>query len=1823
MSTRAARGHSLFVLFLLVMLAPAFGQDTRRIETMPDSDYYGFDLRTERDVSLDQCKAQCLGDPSCRAFTYNSSAEWCFLKSDFNQLNPFPGAVAGKVVAATGERDLGAPKELAFVPPYVTDDARRFRGETLSKANAGGAGLVSLVSAAENAMAGNDPRAAMLNYQNALAILPDDTAIWTGLAAAANAVVPNSGESSYYFQRTATGAAVNGYLLSRTASDRANALNQLAAGLEKRNLFRPAITAYEESLALVSSPEIQALYADLKRRKGFRVTEHSVDSDSATPRVCVQFSEDLVKSGVDYGQFVSVDNLQNVAVDKGERELCVAGLEHGGRYRIVIRQGLPAAIGEVIGEPVALDIYVRDRSPSIRFTGDNFVLPESVRRGIPVVSVNTEAAKIALYRVGERSLSRLLSESQFLRQLDSYEMDRIADDLGEPVFEGMLEIAPERNKEVVTSFPVDEAVPDRKPGIYVMTAVPENDRRDSWETRATQWFVVSDIGLATFAGEDGLNVFARSLDSAAPIGGLTLDLVARNNEILGTATTGADGRARFDAGLTRGDNAMAPAVLMARGEGDDFVFLDMTRAGFDLSDRGVEGRPSPGALDVYSWTERGIYRAGETVHAAALVRNPAADAVDDLPLTFIFQRPDGVEDRRMVSTGAELGGHAVDLALPETAMRGTWTMRIHTDPKKPALSEKFFLVEDFVPDRIEFDLAAEPDEIALGETATVTVDGRYLYGAPAAGLALEGQMVISRTREWERFPGYVFGLEDEEDVEDVRIDLSDLPRTGDDGQASFPVEVTRLPSTTQLLVSDISVRMVETGGRAVERSVDLGIRSQTNALGLKAEFEGNSVPEGSIANFRAIAVDPDGERVDLAGLEWSLVKINRNYQWYRDGNSWRYEPVISTSLVDEGTVDTSSTAEPQISAAVDWGRYRLEIATEDPTGPATSIEFSAGWYVAASSTETPDALEIALDKESYAVGDTARLKITPRFAGEVLVTAGAENLLSAVTATVPAEGATIDVPVTEDFGAGTYLTATLFRPGEAAETRMPMRAIGVKWLTVDPGPRKLAIDLELPAKTEPRQPLTIPVSVGGLAAGEEAYVTVAAVDVGILNLTRYETPDPDGWYFGQRMLGLEMRDLYGRLIDGSPGIAGRLRTGGDGGGMAPSGKAPTEKLLAFFSGIVRVDEQGRASVTFDIPQFNGTARVMAVAWSRSGVGHAEQDVIIRDPVVLTASMPRFMAPGDQSRLLLEIANTDGPAGEYTVSVETGPELLAATGGLPAALDLPAGARETVSVALTADRPGNGEISVRLAHASGLTIERSLALPVRPGVMPVTTRRTVTLAADGGALRIDSELFAASLPEGASVTVNVSRSTAFDIPAMLMTLDRYPYGCAEQTTSRALPLLYVSELARTAGLEEDPSIRGRVEGAIERVLSYQASSGAFGLWGPGSGDLWLDAYVTDFLTRAREQQYEVPAPAMDQALRNLQNSLAYDVDIRSRGDEIAYALYVLARNRKAAAGDLRYYVDTQLEEFSTPLARAQLAASLGLYGDAQRAEKAFASAYALARTTPGGYGAYGNYGGKLRDGAAMLALAAETRPEPQLVPTMVSYVSEVKNGARWTSTQDEAWLLLAARALQGASDDIRLGINGAAHEGPFSKRFTGDEIAASPFGIVNRGGDPVDAVLTVVAAPEQPLPAGGDGFSIERSYYHLDGTPASISEAQQNERYVVVIKVRELNDWPSRILVNDLLPSGFEIDNPRIVGSAELANFGWLGQTDAVHTEFRDDRFIAAFDRGQGGDRDYTLAYVVRAVTPGVFVHPAASVEDMYRPGLSARTASGFMEVTAQ
>jgi uncharacterized protein YfaS (alpha-2-macroglobulin family) len=476
------------------------------------------------------------------------------------------------------------------------------------------------------------------------------------------------------------------------------------------------------------------------------------------------------------------------------------------------------------------------------------------------------------------------------------------------------------------------------------------------------------------------------------------------------------------------------------------------------------------------------------------------------------------------------------------------------------------------------------------------------------------------------------------------------------------------------------------------------------------------------------------------------------------------------------------------------------------------------------------------------------------------------------------------------------------------------------------------------------------------------------------------------------------------------------------------------------------------------------------------------------------------------------------------------------------------------------------------------------------------------------------MFADLVPGTGAVSLSIGSLASFDAAGLLAALDRYPFRCSEQITSRSLPLLYLSDLAKDSPIAADPATDQKLREAIETLLTRQDSNGSFGLWSVGGDDVWLDSYVTDFLTRARERKL---------ALDRLRNTVANTTDVsKNGGTDLAYALYVLARNGAAPIGDLRYIADAKLDALSTPIAKAQVAAALAMAGDRTRAERVFAAALeALAPASKPDVIGREDYGSSLRDAAALVALASEGGAPRATVQAAVQRVEAARTTLGPTSTQEDAWLLLAASALAKDGGKVSLDVGGTAMQRALYRTIKSGDLK-EPLRITNTGEDQVQAVVTVTGAPTTPEPAAEKGFKIERKTYTLAGDPVDAKEVKQNTRMVVVLKITESQPQFGRVVLADYLPAGFEIDNPHLVSSGDTGTLDWISDAaDPVNTEFRDDRFTAAFERKADDAPVFTVAYVVRAVAPGKYVRPQAVVEDMYRPDRYGRTATESVEVT--
>lgn len=1829
MQNDAHRPFAALIVGLGLMLAGmAAAQDLipeRRFVLSQDADFPGGDIATIFDTTLEACERACATNQSCTAFTFNTNKGACFPKSAPGASVFFPGAYSGSLITADAaiiERAKGRRTELPFVPDWDVQAAFA-QADGMGNAHISNAFTPEEhLQAALDAEAGGNPELAS-RFTGAAINITDAPETWADYARLLLLAGQPDGDAQRGYRERAYNAAINAYLRAETPALRHSILVTMGAALEGLDRGRDTVQALRLAQALQPRDDTGVLLDAAIGKYGFRIADNEVQSDSARPRVCANFTEDLFRTGVDYASFVQVNEVGLTVEAVGSRQICVEGVLHGRRYTFTFREGLPAADGQVLVKSIPIAAYVRDRSPGVRFPGRAYMLPRLGGASIPVETVNTVKLDLTLFSVTDRNLLRAMQNAYFASPMQEYQEGAFTGEVGEKLWEGTTEVGQEVNRDVTTRLPMDGALNGLPAGIYALkAAVPGVD--PYVVGAAWQWFVVSDLGLTTMSGVDGLHVFVRSLGTAAAKEGVTVELLNRANAVLGTAVTDALGYANFAPGLTRGTGGAAPAMVVVRegaseggateggateGGADDLAFLSLTDPEFDLSDRGVEGREPAPPVDVFLTTDRGAYRAGETVYATALARDAQAAAVPGLPLTAVLMRPDGVEYARLLAPDGGAGGHVFALPIAGSAPRGIWRLEVLADLDAAPLATETFLVEDFLPERIDFDLALADGALRLGDVPDLTVSARYLFGAPGADLAIEGEVLLRAATGLAAYPGYVFGRHDA--PFDARLEvLGGGARTNANGVAVVPVALPVVEDPGRPLEARLTVRVAEGSGRPVERQITKLLTPSLAMIGVKPLFDG-VVGEGDEARFSLIGVGPDAGPAPMK-VTWELTRIDTNYQWYQSFGNWNWEPVVSRTRVADGVADLGA-APVEIAGAVTWGEYELVVERSDGAPAATSTTFHAGWYAPADVTATPDTLELSLDKPAYKAGDTATLRIVPRAAGTALITV-LSNRLVAMQAVEVTEGENIiTLPVTDEWGAGVYVTASVLRPMDVAAGRNPARALGLTHAGVDPGTRALTATIETAPEAAPRGPMEVAVRVNGVEAGDTAFVTIAAVDVGILNLTGFDAPDPSDHYFGQRKLGVGIRDLYGRLIDGLKGAEGVVRSGGDAGAQARlHSPPPTEELVAYFSGPVQVGADGLARASFDLPAFNGTVRVMAVVWSGKGVGQATADVLVRDPVVVTASLPRFLSPGDESRILLEIVHATGPSGRMGMDISAAGLTL---GDVPSGFDLAEKGKVVFAVPVKALAVGLFSIEVALTTPDGKQLTKTLQVPVQVNDPEIARTTRLTLAV-GQSFSFDQSVFAGMILGTGTATMAIGPIARLNAPGLLASLDRYPYGCTEQIASKAMPLIYFDDVAQAMQLKGADDIRARVEQAVSEVLTNQSAGGGFGLWGPGSGDFWLDAYVTDFLSRAKSRGFTVPDLAFRQALDNLRNQVNYQADFDSGGEGLAYALMVLAREGAAAVGDLRYYADVKGDAFATPIAQAQLGAALASYGDHVRADAMFRRAGARMDALAGPEVEQvfrADYGTNFRDAAAVLTLAVEAGSDAIDREALTNRIAGTGGNL---STQEATWALLAANALIDRPGVEGITIDGVAATGPLVRVL---DAATAPMLVAN--GSATDTMLTVstYGVPSEPEPAGGNGYAITRSYYTLAGEAATLDGLTVGARLVTVLEVTPFGRGEARLMVSDPLPAGFEIDNPNLITGGALANLAWLNlESEVAHSEFRQDRFLTALDRF--GNEPFRLAYIVRAVSPGTFHHPAASVEDMYRPDLRGRSDAGRITI---
>ena len=1586
----------------------------------------------------------------------------------------------------------------------------------------------------------------------------------------------------------------------------------------------------------------EPIKAQAAKVEGFALVGAYPDQHDGDLAIALEFSRPLVSSQ-DFDALLVVKDA-NGAVVKGSWVLDDKGLvlrfpsvEAAKDYEVTLKAGLSAADGTRLGKDDTRRVHTGELDPAVGFASQGSVLPARESRGLPVVSINVPEVDVEFLRVSEKQLPKFFAEYQRGGRRGSWDLDSEYGDstplgkLAEPVYLNRFVLGGKPNERVLTYLPIQDIRELQDPGLYF--AVMKRTGKFAGEFE-TAFFTVSDIGLHTRAYKDKLFVHTASLQDGSATGSVELKVLDARGEAVLAGKTDGNGNALLNYTLDAGH------VLVAT-RGKDVSMLPFNQPALDLSEFAVAGREQAW-FDVFAWSGRDLYRPGETVRISALLRDndgrpvPAPKQGGGQPVFLRLKQPDGKVFRETRLQPGAQGYFSFEQAIPTEAPTGRWQVEFRTDPaSKEAVQGMTLRIEEFLPERMKLDLDAAQPVLKPGEALKLKATAAYLYGAPASGNRFTAKLAVAiEQHPLDQLPGYFFGdptMELPKDAKDI-IDTT-LPENGVlQEDLALPAEAKpRSP-----IAAIVSGSVYETGGRTVNRTLKRVLWPANALVGIRPLFDDKDGADANAnAGFEVVRVDAGGKPQPGKGLKATLVRELRDYHWnYDEDGGWDYDFTRRFENKDTRTLDVGAGAS-KIDFPVEWGEYRLDVF--DPaTGLTTRYPFRAGWSWDDQNRgldARPDKVKLALDRTGYRAGDTLKVTVTPPHAGKGLLMVESDRMLY-VQAIDAKPGSTFSIPVTKDWERhDVYVTALVFRGGSAPSKITPARAVGVVHVPMDRRDRRVAVGLSVPKQMRPEQNLPVTVSVPELA-GQLAHVTVSAVDVGILNITRFPVPDANAQFFAQRRFGVDAYDIYGRVIESFEGGSAKIRFGGD---MAlsalPQAKRPTSRVqtVDLFSGPVKLDGKGNARVALKVPDFNGTLRVSALVYSDTRYGNRDRETVVRAPIVAEASLPRVLAPGDRSTVTLDVQNFTGKAGVFKVTVNGEGPLDIGEGSRTT--DLAVDAKRTLTFPVTADE-GYTTAKVRVrVEGNGFKVDRRYDVPVRAGWPAVLRSRTQVL--DSLTPVEMGAGFADGLMPG-SVTARMTVSALPPIPfaSALKGALEYPYGCAEQTTSKGYAALELDDAtAKMLGIDglDAKKRRERMEGAFGRLASMQVSNGHFSMWGdddyvnPG-----LTPYITEFLLDAREGGFAVPDAVLQKALTRLNEDLlaggaqfyGYDRRDHLKFANQAYAGYVLARVNRAPLGTLRALYDNERGKSLTGLPLVHLGIALSLQGDKTRGAKAITEGFAKTGDRPE---YLGDYGTKLRDDALMIALVHERKlAKPEFDRRAISLGRELdarrNSGWLWLSTQEQVALARLGKALMVDQKKLVSGqwsIGGDA-EAVAPVRLFGRSVdhAALARGLrfVPEGSPPLYASLDVAGIPRSAPAPDNRQIGIERRYYTTDGKEWKGGTLKEGEALIVRVGITANVAMPDA-LFTDLLPAGLEIENFNLGDAKQWAEVVVDGiaisdrgsAADVKHEEFRDDRYVAALKLDRGDTAK--VFYLVRAVTPGTYTVPPSLVEDMYRPDI--------------
>ncbi|RMH16870.1 MAG: hypothetical protein D6696_17250, partial [Acidobacteria bacterium] len=1513
-----------------------------------------------------------------------------------------------------------------------------------------------------------------------------------------------------------------------------------------------------------------------------------------------------------------------------------------GSYRLRIDAGLKTVDGGLIQRAFDADFTVPARSPQIHFAARGRYLPRRSWSSLPVRYLNLDRAVLQVRHVPPANLVYWIGKAQ--EAADERTSDLIA--------ERTIPLGGEPDVETTTRLDVASLLPATTRGLIELRLVGADGRAS-----AAARLLLTDLHLIAKRaapppgappGFGAVHVWALDMATIAPRRGVTVELVRASGKVLARCATRKDGGCTLQPAA--GDVDPSPPIAIVARHGHDLTYLEFAELKTEVQEERIAGDPyrdeQPYRAALYG--DRGVYRPGETAHLAAIVRDEANLAPPaGMPVALEVVDPQGQTIRSLQLQTNAAGFVASDVDLPPFARTGRYRARLEVAER--AIGALPFQVEEMVPERLAVEVASGAAEYLLGEAMEVAVTARYLFGGVPAHHRLE---LACELRPGSFDPpqnaDYHYGVWRDEDEPPPGVELGRLTGELDgDGGGTFACPAAGrgagFPGPARLIAR---AAVFEAGsGRSTTGRMEVPVHPERFYLGLKSGA--TAVTAGGEVVVEGVVVDWRGRLVEEAPeVEIELLRLDTEWGWYFDPrlgrDSWRRyrRPVVEMRLE---TRPAGGRFRARLRSGADGEAFLVRASAG---GARSELELAGrgGWYYwrpqesAAENTPRPGRPTwLALDApQQVRVGERFPLQLTVPFAGRLLVTAETDRLLSSRWLEVK-PGEVVTFLRLDDFAPNVYLTAFLVKDPRSDGRRafLPDRAFGVRSLRVEPSDFVHRPVLEVPAEVRSQTPLVVGLDLGPARDREgPTYATVAVVDEGLLSLTRFASPDPAAAVFARRALGVETFETVGWTLLVPPATPSDA-AGGD--VAALLGRLETVKPLALWSGLVEVPASGELSLRFDLPAYRGAVRVMAVTAGRKRLGHAEARVVVRDPLVVQPTLPRFLVRGDELRVPVMVTNLSGERRRVSVRLEA--ESLAGEAGPPVVvagdgerrLELADGASDTVVFGARTAWPGGGVRLRVVARAGELTSRQEAEVPILPEGPPSRIVKRLALAEGTTELAAHLEGW---VPLTERTTLWVTRHPYGDVFGHLAYLVRYPYGCLEQTISATRPLLYVGELLGEIDpqLLAEGSIEERVRHGLDRLLSMQTPGGGFAYWPGGIEPThWATAHAAHLLLDARELGYRVPEGRLDEVLGWMERTVAGRSQDGLRETYAAaaepYMHYVLARAGRAH----KQRIENLLAGLPAAPAgealehRFLLQAALYLAGDRRYEDRLRRPD--LRPVSDQRVDGWSFYSDRRRRGLMLAILTDLFGRDKAFAPLADVVAGTLADASASFTTQELAWGVTGlGKYVEPGSGDfdppiLRAGDRVVPPQPPAAgasdrhwSLARASEYPRLSLELPRRGEGGVYLVLASEGVRQAPdWRTGGEGLRLARRY--LDGSGREIDLAAGGHRLgdLVYVELSLENTTPQtvrNVALVDRLPAGWEIENPRLGrdGSAGWIDRGEIWQAD--HMDLRDDR-LEVFGPLPPG-RTVKVVYAVRAVTAGRFTIPAASAEAMYDPRLWAR-----------